>query len=246
MEQTTLSPTANRRTILYPNAPWYFALAILITWLGFSMSYFARLGEVNLLTHLHGASAGGWMLLLIVQPILYRRGQWALHRKLGWIGTLVLVPVLVIGGLSMMHSMMKGASAAPPGTADIAYVLVYLDTLSLLMFPLFLGLSLRYGRQVQLHARYMACTVLVLLPPAITRMLFFIPWFNSMTRNLNGSFFAVEAVLVLLLTDDKRKGRIQAPYAVALLLFGVVHLTMFAVGTSAWWHTVSDRFAGLW
>lgn len=209
------------------------------------MSYFARIGEVNLFTHLHGASAGGWMLLLVIQPVLYRRGQWKLHRKLGWIGTLVLVPVLVIGGLVMMHSMMKGASVAPPGTADIAYVLVYLDTVSLLMFPLFLGLSLRYGRQVELHARYMACTVLVLLPPAITRMLFFIPWFNSMTRNLNGSFFAVEAVLILLLIDDKWKGRIRAPYGIALVLFIVVHLTMFTVGLSPWWHTLVNRLAGL-
>lgn len=245
MEQTTLSPIANRRAVLYPNASWYFALAIVVTWVGFSMSYFARIGEVDLFTHLHGASAGGWMLLLVIQPILYRRGQWKLHRKLGWLGTLVLVPILVIGGLAMMHGMMKRASVAPPGTADIAYVLVYLDTLSLVMFPLFLALSLRYGRQVQLHARYMACTVLVLLPPAITRMLFFIPWFNSFSRNLNGSFFTVEAILLLLLIDDKRKGRIQAPYSIALVLFGLVHLTMFTVGTSAWWHALMDRFAGL-
>lgn len=185
------------------------------------------------------------MLLLVVQPILYRHGRWKLHRQLGWIGTLVLVPILVIGGLAMMHSMMKAAGAAPPGTADIAYVLVYLDTISLVMFPLFLGLSLRYGRQVQLHARYMACTVLVLLPPAITRMLFFIPWFNSFSRNLNGSFFAVEAVLLLLLIDDKRKGKIRAPYGIALALFAIVHLTMFVVGPSAGWHTLVNRLVGL-
>ncbi len=244
MENTARS-RSTVRGVLYPNASWYFALAIVVTWVGFSMSYFARLGETTLITHVHGASAGLWMGLLVVQPILYRRGQWKLHRRLGWTGTIVLVPILMIGGLAMMHSMMRGAVAAPPGTADIAYVLVYLDTISLIMFPLFLGLSLRHGRQAQLHARYMACTVLVLLPPAITRMLFFIPWFNSLPRNLNGSFFAIEGVLLLLLLDDKRMGRIQAPYVVALVLFAIVHLTMFAVGTSAGWHTLMNRFAAL-
>ncbi len=108
----------------------------------------------------------------------------------------------------MMHSMMKAAWATPPGTADIAYVLV-------------------------------------LLPPAITRMLFFIPWFNSFSRNLNGSFFAVEAVLLLLLIDDKRKGKIRAPYGIALALFAIVHLTMFVVGPSAGWHTLVNRLVGL-
>jgi len=91
----------------------------------------------------------------------------------------------------------------------------------------------------------MACTVLTILPPAITRLLFFIPWFDSFTKTLNGSFIAVEIVLLILLADDKRTGRIRKPYLVALLLFGILQLTMNFAGNWLWWKSAMDNFAAV-
>ncbi len=243
MEQTTLSPAANRRAMLYPNAPWYFALAVVVTWVGFSQSYFARLRETDVYHHLHGAFVGTWTVLLIVQPILYRQKKIQLHRRLGWAGTIMLVPGILLGGAKMMQMMIQGQATYPPGTV---YQLSFIDATSLILFPLFLGLSLRYGRRLPLHARYMACTMLVVLPPAIGRLLFFIPWFDSFNKALNGSFVVVDCILLILIADDKRNhGRIWQSYPLALLLFGLLHIAMNYAGSWQWWHVLMDRFAGL-
>lgn len=240
MPVTALSQ--QRKFVLYPYAPWFFALAILVTLAGFSRSYFGRLSSVTVYHHIHGASAGLWMLLLIIQPIVYRRGYLELHRRLGWIATFTLVPLLFIGGLKMMKSMFVNAADYPPG---ITYQLSYIDLFSLLLFLLFVFLGIRYGRKLQLHARYMVCTVLVVIPPAITRLLFLLPWFHSFNQTLNGSFICVEVVLALLIADDRRLGRIRTPYVLALALFAILHLSMNYAGGWNWWHQLMDRYAAL-
>jgi hypothetical protein len=128
--------TTAKRKLLYPNASWYFALAVLVTWVGFSTSYFGRLQQTDIYHHIHGATAGLWMLLLIIQPILYQRGKIALHRKLGKISAIILVPLLVLGGIKMMHSMMQAKAHYPP---DSVYTLAYIDVYSLFMFVLLFG-----------------------------------------------------------------------------------------------------------
>jgi len=227
---------------LYPHAAWYFAAGILITWLGFSRSYFARLGANDIYHHIHGATAGAWMTLLIVQPILYHKGKFTLHRKLGRVASSILVPLLVLGGLKMMHSMMNSATFYPPG---VAYQLAYADACSILFFLLFFSLSLYNSSDVHVHARYMACTILVLLPPAIVRAFFFIPWFDGFTKALNAGYLLIELALVVLLLDDRRYGPIRKPYLVALLLFVSLHLTLNLVPHWDWWHAAMDHFAAL-
>ncbi len=235
-----MSTVSTKKQLLYPNAHWYFALAILTTWIGFSTSYFGRLKQTDIYHHIHGATAGLWMLLLLIQPILYKQGKIALHRKLGKISAIILVPVLVAGGIKMMHMMIKAQANYPPNSV---YRLAYIDLYSLVLFILFFGLGIWYGKQINLHARYMTCTVLTILPPAITRLLFFIPWFDSFTKTLNASFVIVELILLLLLADDRRSGHVRVPYVAAILLFIPLHITMNMAGDWSWWKLAMDQFA---
>jgi len=232
-------PRTRRDTVLYPNAQWYFLAAIVTTWIGFSHSYFLRIGHATIFQHIHGAAAGLWMALLVVQPILYQRGALALHRRLGRIGVYVLAPLIVLGGALMVHNMIKHQASHFPG---MVYTLSYLDMWSLVLFPLFVVLAIYYGRNTELHARYMACTVLLLLPPALTRLLAFIPWFDTMTKSVNFSYLLMLTILVLLLIDDLRKGKIRAPYLVAFVLMLPMALTMNFVGNWHWWNRLADWY----
>jgi hypothetical protein len=167
----------------------------------------------------------------------------ATHRRLGRIGVAVLVPALLLGGLKMMHAMVGNAALYPPGAI---YQLGYIDAISLILFTLAIGLSLYYRKQLPLHARYMACTVLIILPPAITRLLFFIPWFDSFDKTLNGSFFIMELVLLRLLLDDKRTtARFLKPYQLMLGAFILLHITMNKAGNLLWWRSLLDQFGQL-
>ncbi len=168
---------------------------IVVTWVGFSTSYFAKLKQTDIYHHIHGATAGLWMATLVAEPLLYQYGYLKLHRKIGYIAVYTLVPLLVLGGLKMMQLMVIGRAEYPPGAI---YQLGWIDLTSLILFPVFVVLAIRNGRRLQLHARYMACTVLVLLPPAVTRVLFLIPWFDSFNKTLNGSYIINYIVLLAL------------------------------------------------
>lgn len=237
---TSTLPSTNKLTgVLYPHAQWYFLLAMATTWLGFSRTYFAVLASEPLLHHIHGALMGGWIALLIAQPLLYQRGHMKLHRTLGRWGGFALMPAIVVCGFFMVRSMTRGTSL-PPFIVD---QLAFLDLTSLLLFLSFVSLAIYYGRNLQLHARYIVCTVLLLMPPAITRALFFLPFMHGFQRNVNTSLILVDLILLALIVDDGRRGKVRAAYPIALVLFTLMSLASNFTGRWPWWHSLLARIA---
>ena len=225
--------------VLYPHAQWYFLAAMAITWLGFSRTYFAVVRTEPLIHHIHGALMGGWIALLVVQPILYQRGRLQLHRTLGRWGVYLLMPAIVVCGFLMDRRMLQTHNA-PPTIID---QLSFLDLTSLIMFPAFIILSILYARNVQIHARYIVCTVLLLMPPALARALFMIPPMQSFRVNVNVAEALVNLVLLLLIAGDKRRGRIWSPYPVAFVMFSVTAIVSNYAKNWAWWLSVSGWLA---
>jgi hypothetical protein len=236
----TAVPDKTRPQVLYPHAQWYFLAAMAITWLGFSQTYFVIVRSEPLVHHIHGALMGGWIALLVVQPILYQRGKMALHRTLGRWGVYALMPAIVIVGALMDRRMLR-MHDAPPYVID---QLSFLDLTSLVMFPALIILSIVYARNVQLHARYIVCTVLLLMPPAVTRALFMVPGMRSFQRNVNVSEVLVELVLVVLMVGDRRRGRIWLPYPLAFVLFAMAAVASNYARGWGWWQAFSVWLAG--
>lgn len=237
MPAATLSSHKTQREVVYPHAQWYFLAAIVLTWVGFAQSYFAVIRTEPLLHHIHGALMGGWIVLLIVQPILYQRGQMKLHRTLGRWGAFVLIPAIVVIGFLMIRRMFHG-NEIPPSLLD---QLAFLDLNALIDIPLFVGLAIKNGRDVQRHARWISCTVLTMVPPALVRALPILPLFRQNFRNdLNISMGVACMLFLLLQFDDWRKAkRVYSPYPIALAC-----TVLAAVGANYayrwdWWHTLT-------
>lgn len=235
-QQTGKSP------ILYPYASYYFALALIITWVGFSQSYFGRLNQVSIFHHIHGALAGGWILVLIIQPILYQKGKLVLHGKIGKLAGYVLFPLLLLGGLKMIHSMLNSAAAYPPGAVNR---LAYLDFVSVLLLIYFFYQGISKAKQLQLHARNMSMTVLIMLPPAIARMLFLIPWFDSFDKTLNASYGLIVLILGILLFDDHKKGKIYPTYVLGIVDVAFMLISQNVIGDLQWWTNWMAVYAAL-
>lgn len=225
--------------LFYKNAYLYFLIAFVITIAGFFPSYFSSLSEMGAAHHFHGITATLWMLILVVQPLLYRFDTIELHR---WIGrsTLVLVPLIVIGGLMMVHMMVNNEAYGA-----LAYQLSYIDFFVLSQFILFYVLAIKNVRDTQYHARYMACTIFGPIIPALTRLLFVIPWIDTFSKSLHVSYLMVEIVLILLILDDKRKGKIRLPYVLALGLMIVQHVTMHFAADWEWWQILMNLYASI-
>lgn len=221
----------------YSRAYLYFGIAFLIMLFGFLPSYFLKLGETSAAHHFHGITASLWMLLLVVQPLLYSRNKMRWHRMLGRT-SFILVPLLIIGGLYMVHVMMNKGNYPPL----VPYQLGFIDFSTLGMFALFYILAIKNISNTQYHARYMACTIFGPLIPAVTRLLFWIPGVDSFSISLNLSYFIVEVILVLLILDDKRRGKIRLPYPLMLGLLAVQHLIMNYIGEWGWWQEIMNRY----
>ena len=240
MATATISLKEKTPGVLYPYAQWYFLLAMAITWLGFSRTYFSVIRTEPLLHHIHGALMGGWIALLVIQPVLYQRGRIGLHRTLGRWGVYLLMPAIVVCGILMDRRMLITHNA-PPSIID---QLAFLDLISLILFPSLVILSIYHARSVQLHARYIVCTVLLFMPPALTRALFFVPSMHSFQVNVNTAEALVCVVLVALMVGEWRLGRIWAPYPLALIVFGLVAVASNYVRNWAWWREVSGWISG--
>ena len=234
MATAVLSSPKTRQGLVYPHAQWYFLLAIVVTWVGFARSYFAVIRTEPLLHHIHGALMGGWIALLIVQPILYQRGQIRLHRTLGRWGAFVLVPAMVVVGFLMIRSMFRG-TGIPPFIVDH---LAFLDVNALIDIPLFVGMAIYTARDVQRHARWISSTVLTMIPPALVRAMPILPVFrHSFSANVNIGMGLMCFIFLLLILDDRRKaGKVYSPYPIALACTAFAAVGANYATHWDWWH----------
>ena len=230
----------NRTSVFYKNAYLYFILAALITVFAFLPSYFQRLDKTDSGHHLHGIAAMLWIIMMIAQPLLYRKKLMIWHKRIGKF-SFVLVPIFILSGLNMVYAMLLAKDNYPP---QLPYQLAFIDFFTLIMFVAFYVLAIFHRRNVQLHARYMVCTVLGILIPAITRFLFYFPFIDSFNKSLNASYLIVEVILLMLLFDDKRSGKIRAPYVIAMILFSIQHFLMNFAKDWEWWRQLMDAFSG--
>jgi uncharacterized membrane protein YozB (DUF420 family) len=226
----------------YARAPFYFALALLCAVIGFFPSYFAQLRETDLAHHFHGITASLWMIMLIAQSWLMRRGLVVQHRRLGKL-SLIVAPAFVISGIMMVHVMLSGVDDF---SRTFGPRLAFLDLTTMIYFLVAYVLALHYRRNVQLHARFMASTAVLVLPPAISRLLGnLVPAVQSFEQALHGAYFICEIIVCLLLLSDFRRGRIRAPYIVLMVLLVAQQIGFLLLPSLDAWRAITRWIAAL-
>lgn len=154
----------------YPRA--HFALLALVPLivLAFWPFYFSRLGASPWTMHVHGLTGTAWILLLIFQSWAIHNRRIAWHRLAGQ-GSLVLFPAFLAGGLLVLHTMARGlAEEARPFVMLYGSGLGLVDMLAVGTFAWLYYNALKHRRDVQLHARYMLATPLLLLMAIFARL----------------------------------------------------------------------------
>jgi hypothetical protein len=159
------------KQFFYSRAYIYFGMAFLVTIAGFWPSYFSRLGKTSVFHHFHGISATLWMLLLVVQPLLYRMDKIEWHRMSG----------------------------------KVSFLLV----------------------------------------PALGRLFPNIGLVDNLVISLDVSYFVIEAVIILLILDDRRSGKIRLPYVLALGLMVTQHIIMHFIADWSWWQWLMDLYGSI-
>lgn len=225
----------------YSRAHWFLLAALVAIVAGFWPTFFGALGAGDFAHSLHGVTATAWVVALIVQSWLISRGLRVWHRRVA-LGALLLLPVLVGSGLYMVKVMFANVQMPP----FLPPLLSWIDLTALAFLLLLVGLGLASVRRPAAHVRFMTATVLLGLPPALTRLFARVlaPHIDFMTA-LHASFVTVELTCVALIVADRRAGERRLAWPLSLLFFGALHASMSPVAGSATWREFTQWYVAL-
>ncbi len=114
------------------------------------------------LIHVHGAVMFAWCLLLVVQAGLVPAGRVALHRRLGALGFVLYLAMVVLGPLVALHSVTRY------GPGELSFLAVSMG--ALLASTVLFGAAFYWRRRADLHKRLMILGMVVLLTAAFGRL----------------------------------------------------------------------------
>ncbi len=223
----------------------FFGLVLL----GFWFTYITRIFEQDTYrTHTHGLVLTLWCLLLIVQPLLIRKGQRGLHRMLGK-GSYVLAPLIVYTSAEFL----KFRLSQKPALTAIDYFFVALVINALVVFVIFYGLALYHRKKPTIHARYMAATVFPFITPATDRIMYiYFPEALTFFPAIEGNpvvpwvgFVLADICLLALSIWDWKAHRRWNVFPACLLLVLAYQYSVLNFYKFEWWQQISSWFAGL-
>lgn len=155
------------------------------------------------LVHAHAIVFMGWVVIYLLQNAFVATDRMALHRRLGWLAAVWMVPMLVLGCMVTFAIVRRGGV---PFFFKPVQFLVF-DPVSLITFAGLTGAAIVLRKQTDWHRRLHFCGMAILLGPGFGRLLpmpLIAPW-------------AWEAVVVACLlfplagivADLRRSGRVH-------------------------------------
>ncbi|MDJ0879546.1 MAG: hypothetical protein QNI86_13090 [Halieaceae bacterium] len=192
--------------------------------IAFVPSYFLVLDSTSLSMHIHALLMYLWLGGAVCMAILIRTRQYRWHRRIGYASPLVVLAMLYSGFIVIFGSQ------EPSFSGQTLKVLARwrLPVMTIVSFSILYLLGLAFRKHPQVHFRFMLSTVIVLIGPALRRILLLIP--STKPDFATISFLLLGALTLALIALDIRKGYVKTPYFLTLAL-----LALMLVGYHYWW-----------
>jgi hypothetical protein len=152
-----------------PFYAWAAAVAALIAFGGFAQSYYLKgifpSAELPSLVHVHGVVMTLWIVFFISQVALVAKGRTDLHRRMGIVGAVLALLIVVLGILTAIGSARRGI---PVGAPPLIFMAITMSTV--VVFAIFVAAALWLRKRSDYHKRLMVLATLTILTPAIARI----------------------------------------------------------------------------
>jgi hypothetical protein len=223
-------PTSRRREHLF-----YVGISVSVAttvFAGFARTYFLKsyFGSPPLipLLHLHGLVFTSWIVLLLTQTTLVAANRTDVHRRLGIVGGVIAVMLVVVGAMTAIIRAKQGA-APPGGPSPLMFLAIPL--FDMLVFSSLVAAGFHFRRRPDVHKRLMVLATISILAAAIARLPFGIlkagpPAFFGLT-----DLFIVACVLYDLVS---RRRIHRATVCGGLIIILSQPLRLMISGTSVW------------
>ena len=206
--------------------------AVITVFAGFAPTYYLRpyfnTAPLMPLLHLHGLVFTSWLALFLVQTTLVAAHRTDIHRRLGILGGVIAVLMIVIGATTAVIRASQGATPVP-GISPLSFLVVPLG--DMFVFSILVGAGFYYRRRSDVHKRLMLLATISILAAAIARLPFAImqagpPAFFGLT-----DVFVVACILYDLITLKRIH---RATVFGAILIVASQPLRLMLGGTHAW------------
>ena len=221
----TSSTPAARSPALTTRMPrfyvWYGVLLLAVLVGGFSRTFFFRgvffSDPLPLVVSVHGIVATGWFVLFFIQAVLVAQRQTQVHRRIGLVGAVVVVAVLLVGittavGVSPRTYEERLAAGLEPDPAMLSstgrWIQVARDSLAFVAFAGLAAWAFLKRHRPQVHKRFMILASVALSTAAMARVfrwpaLAFVP-------EVVGLFLGLALLIALPMVRDLRvDGRVH-------------------------------------
>lgn len=197
--------TAAGRSIVPSDERFFATSAVVIALVmaaGFSLQLAAGRSSFAspLLVHAHAVVFFGWVFLYLTQTLLVASGHVALHRRLGWLATLWVVPMVVLGTLVTVRLVQQ---ARVPFFFTPAEFLIF-DPLTCYAFAALAWTAVALRRRTDWHRRLHLCAMALLTGPGFGRLL---PMPLLAPYAFEAAFLPGLAFPIAGIVMDRRRGR---------------------------------------
>ncbi len=214
----------------------FSVFVVVLSLAGFYSSYishFPKFSDFKGLIHIHFFSFCCWFALIVIQPILIRKKQYELHKKLGRL-SYFLIPILVITIVLLRLGKLSEEVADSLEIASMNAFITFVDILSLSGFYLIAVIN---SKNIRWHVAFILATSLVILNPGLARLL------NIIKPDLGMSVifvpFLFTMVIFLYEKFKYKKPILKSPYFVIFMLWLLEIILLFTIpGTSIWQNLV--------
>ena len=222
-------PKARYDHVFFPAVSWLMLITVFI---GFAPTYYlagmVRAPLPSTIIHVHAVVFSSWILLLIVQTSLVAGRRVDLHRKLGLLGFLLALLMIIVGILAAVDMLVRGG---PVGRDPKWFFAITIA--NVLAFALLIPFAYRSRRDPAAHKRIIIVATAALLTAAISRW----PFAMVHRQTLTAMLFSYAFVVLLVAYDAFTLHKIHRATWMASICMIAVQQVAFPLGRTAMWHS---------
>ena len=143
------------------------SLFIVTGFVQWTLRGFVSVGSTPWWVHAHGAFMLLWLGILVAQNAIIGRGNFRLHRQLGWIAMIVVAGTGVFGSFAGIQAL--ALHRIPPFFTNPFFLA--LTQVEVVLFVGTIAWAVFQRRQTQWHRRLMLGATIILMEPALGRLL---------------------------------------------------------------------------
>lgn len=232
------------------NTAFALGFVFLFAFWAFWQNYISILfEELDWRFHFHAIALVSWCVLMVLQAYLIRTNRRGLHKKTGRI-SFVLVPLVIVSTVLLSHFRENLL-----GFSDITIYGVGIVSTLLLQFTFVYGLAIYHRKSPLLHARFMICTALPMIPPILDRIVNtyiltpegaqFLPQINGHPLYPLISYMFIDLVLIAFSLWDWKSRRRLNVFPMVLGAFVLLQSITFFGHRWAFWRDFAEWFLAL-